>query len=153
MKMTISRKRKAAKRVKRATRSVRSMAKKTKRKAKRRGKSSFGSSGGLFSGKILGMKIPLISGLIKNKNVQKAMVGAGTVATIGAIVGLVNNPTINGIWGNQAVRLGAAASTGDIIGAGTVFILENPAQLQGITNRVSGVAGGQQQISSQVGFA
>lgn len=130
-----------------------------KRMPKRRRNSNVGGKGTLFDGKILGQKIPLISKFIGNRNVQKAMVGAGTVAVVGGLVSLANQPVITNLWNKTPVRVGAAIATGDIIGGATVLALENPNILNTVRGQVGQVAqvgtqaGQQQALVQQAGFA
>lgn len=115
---------------------------------------SQGSKGGLFSGKVLGFKIPVVDKVIKNKTFQKVVVGAGTVATVGALVQLVNNDQINKIWNRKEVRIVSAAATGDIVGAGAVLALEDPKilnSIRGVGQTQQGNSG--QGLSNQAGFA
>lgn len=125
-----------------------SMAKGKKSKSK---KSSNGSKGGLFSGKVLGFKVPLVDKVIKNKTLQKAMVATGAVTTIGAIVSLVNNPTVNKVWSNPLAKDATALATGDITGAIARRVIENPGLVSQVTGR--GAQTQQTQFTSQAGFA
>ena len=137
----------AAKKKKSSTKRRKSTTKKT---SKRRGKSS-GSSSGIFSGKILGNKLPIVEKVVKNKTFQKAVVGAGIVTIVGAGVNLLNQPAVSNIWNKQVVRLGTALAVGDIAGAATVFALENPQVIGGLRN--TGQAAQQQGLIQQAGFA
>jgi|APSaa5957512535_1039671.scaffolds.fasta_scaffold06084_6 hypothetical protein len=109
------------------------------------------TGGANFDGKIFGFKVPVLSQALKNKFVQSAVIGAGTVATVGAVVQLVNNDKINQIWNKKEVRAGTALAAGDVISAGTVLALESP----DILNKLRGTQtqGNSQGLSSQAGFA
>lgn len=114
---------------------------KTKSKSKSR-KSSSGNSSGVFSGKILGFKVPVISDALRNKTVQKAIAGAGIVSIALSIAQLVNNPTVNKVANNKVARLALAGTAGDVTGIATEFLRE------GGINQIRGVVqnnnGGQQ---------
>jgi hypothetical protein len=130
------------------SRSNRNMAKKKSRKSTK--KSSSGKAG-LFSGKVLGFKIPMVDKVIKNKTLQKVMVASGAVTTIGALVSLINNQQVNKVWSNPLVQDGAALATGDVVGAIGNRVIKNPQLISQVTG---GRVGGQsQQSSSQAGFA
>lgn len=126
--------------------------KSTKRRSSKRRSSARSILGGSnFDGKVLGFKIPGVSNIVKNSTLQKVMIGAGTVATTTAVVGLINHPTINRIWSNPFVRDATAWSTGDVVGAVGNRLITNP----GIISSVSGgrVGGMAQSSNSQGGFA
>jgi len=111
----------------------RTMAKKKGRKSKSR--KSNGSASGVFSGKILGFKIPLIGDALKNKTVQKAIAGAGIVSLAVTAASLINNPMINRGINNKLIRLGLAGAAGDITGIATEFVKEGGVgQLRNIAN-------------------
>lgn len=114
--------------------SIKNMAKRKHGKSKK----SFGG--------IKGFKIPIVSKAVQNPLIQKAIKGAGLVALAGGVVQLVNQPQINSLWSNQIVRSITAYAGGDIVGAGTAYVLENPQLL----NRVQGSSSG---LASQAGFA
>ena len=99
------------------------MAKRGRKSKSRKGRSSGGTSG-VFSGKILGFKIPLVGDALRNKTVQKAIAGAGIVSIALTIAGLVNNPTVNRALGNKFVRLGLAGAAGDVTGIAAEFVKE-----------------------------
>lgn len=122
----------------------RTMAKRTRKSKSKRGRSSGGTSG-VFSGKILGFKIPLVGDALRNKSVQKVIAGAGIVSIALTIASLVNNPTVNRALGNKFVRLGLAGAAGDVTGIAAQFVKEGGVgQLRGIAG---GNGGAQQQAS------
>ncbi len=82
------------------------------------------SSGG--SGKILGIKVPVIGKVFGNPIVKKALIGAGAVSLAISIAGLVNNPTINKALNNKLVRIGLATAAGDITGGAVQLLKESP---------------------------
>jgi hypothetical protein len=127
--------------------SRRNMAKRKTRKSTRK---SSGSKGGLFSGKVLGFKIPVIDKVFKNKTFQKIAVASGTVSLLGSGIALINNPQINALWQKPLVKDAVALSTGDIVGAIGRKVIENPQLIGQVTGRGSGTS---QQSSSQAGFA
>ena len=135
MKLIIKRKR--VNNSKRKT-SSNNMAKKSKKK------SSSSRSSGVFSGKILGMKIPVVSGILKNKTFQKAAAGAGVVSIVTSLALLLNNATVNRAVANPIVRLGLAGAGGDITGI-AAEIARNPQ----LISQVTGQFGGGQQTPSQ----
>jgi len=100
------------------------------KKSSKRKSSSRGSSSA-FSGKVLGFKIPVVSGILRNKTFQKAAAGAGVVAIVLSLATLVNNPTVNRALGNQFVRLGLAGAGGDLVGVATQFFREGGISLGG----------------------
>ena len=102
---------------------------------------------GVFSGKILGQEVPVLSKIIKNKTFQKAAAGAGLVSIALTIAQLLNNPTVNKALSRKEVRIALAAAGGDITGAAAQFAKEGG--LKQFTNGGNGTA----QTSSQVGFA
>lgn len=79
----------------------------------------------LFSGKVLGINVPGARGILKNKTLQKVLVGAGAVSVGLAVVQLVNNPTLNKFASKKEVRIGAAAVAGDLPGAAFQFFKED----------------------------
>jgi len=95
-----------------------------KRGRKSKSKRSSGTSSGVFSGKILGFKIPIVGDALRNKTVQKVIAGAGIVSVALTIASLVNNPTINRAVSNKFVRLGLAGAAGDVTGIATEFVKE-----------------------------
>ncbi len=106
-----------------------------KRGRKSKSRRSSGSTSGVFSGKILGFKIPLVGDALRNKTVQKVIAGAGIVSVALTIASLVNNPTVNRALGNKFVRLGLAGAAGDITGIATDFVKEGGiGQLRGVAN-------------------
>ena len=111
------------------------MAKRNGRRSKSRRKSSSGTSG-VFSGKILGFKIPLISDVLRNKTAQKLIAGAGIVSIITAGAALVNNPMLNRAVSNPIVKLGLAGAAGDVTGViGQVVTGGGISQLRGIVGQ------------------
>ena len=114
-----------------------------KKKSSTRKKSS---SSGVFSGKIFGIEVPIVSKVMRNKTFQKAAAGAGTVSLALSIASLVNNPTVNRVLSKKEARIALAAAGGDIVGAGAQFVKEGGiAQVTGQTSSA--------QNSSQAGFA
>lgn len=102
--------------------------------AKKKGsksKSSSGRSSGVFSGKVLGFKIPVVGGVLKNKTFQKAAAGVGVVSIALSVAALINNPTINSILSRREARLALAAAGGDVIGLGAEFVREGGLNLGG----------------------
>lgn len=132
----------AKKRFKSTTRKSKSnnMVKKS-RKSKSRSSSSSGS------GKVFGVKIPVIGKIFGNPTVKKALMGAGAVSLAISLAALVNNPTINKALNNKLVRVGLATAAGDVAG-GLVQVVKESPQLLARTN------GGQaQQQTSLVSMA
>jgi len=122
--------------------SSRTMAKKKSKSSRK--KSSSGNSG-VFSGKILGFKIPLVGDALRNKTVQKAIAGAGIVSIALSAAQLINNAQLNRALNNKIVRLGLAGAAGDITGIATEFVREGGIdQIRGV---VSNNGTGQQQTS------
>jgi len=111
------------------------------RKSKSKGRSS--SSSG--SGKILGIKVPVIGKVFGNPTVKKALMGAGAVSLAISIATLINNPTINRALNNKIVRVGLATAAGDIAG-GAIQVLKESPQLLSRTN-------GEQQSQSLIPLA
>jgi hypothetical protein len=107
-----------------------------KKKSKSEYKKSTGNSSGVFSGKILGFKVPIIGDALKNKTVQKAIAGAGIVSLALSIAQLVNNPTVDKMASNKLARLALAGTAGDITGVATEFLRE------GGVNQIKGVVTG-----------
>jgi len=135
---------------------IRNMVKrKSSRKSSRRKSSGLSGlgKGGLFSGKVLGFKVPLVDKVIKNKSLQKVMVATGAVTTIGALIALVNNPTINKLWSNALTKDAAALMTGDIVGVIGNRVITNPQLISQVTGGRVGVSSTTQQSTSQAGFA
>lgn len=133
--------------VKRKTNKPRKQSKSNNMAKKKKGsKKKSSSSKGIFSGKILGQEVPVISKVLRNKNVQKAAAGAGLVAIALSVAKLVNNPTINKVLSRKEARIGLAYMGGDVVGAATQFVREG-----GIKQFSSGGSG--MQSTSQVGFA
>lgn len=133
---------------KRRKSSSNNMARKSRKsKSKRRSSSSKGSSG-VFSGKILGFKIPIIGGFLGNKTVQKAIAGAGIVSLAVSAASLINNPMLNRALNNKFVRLGLAGAAGDVVGVGVEFAKEGG--IGTIRNAVGG-GGGQSSLVSTAG--
>ena len=120
----------------------RTMARKSTRKSKSRRSSNSKGTSGVFSGKILGFKIPVISGFLGNKNVQKAIAGAGIVSLAISAATLINNPTINRALSNRFVRLGLAGAAGDVVGLGVEFAKSGG--IATVQQAVGGRGGGQQ---------
>ena len=111
--------------------SLRTMARKTRKRSKR----SSGRSSGAFSGKILGLKIPIIGDALRNPTVQKVIAGAGIVSIVTSVALLLNNPTVNRVIGNPIVKVGLAASAGDVVGGVTQIVQQGGVgQLRGIVN-------------------
>ena len=140
MKITITR-RKSNKKPKK--RNNTNMATKHKKK---KSKNSKGSKSGVFSGKILGQEIPIISKVMRNKTFQKVAAGAGTVSIALSIAALLNNAAINKAVAMKPVRIALAAAGGDLIGAGAQFVKEGG--VGGLRTSVSGTTS-----NSSVGFA
>jgi len=113
------------------------------KKKGKQGKSRGNSSSSLFSGKVLGVQVPGARGVLKNKTLQKVLVGAGAVSVGLAVVQLINNPTLNKFAARKEVRIGAAAIAGDIPGAAFQFFKED-----GIT-KIRGMTSGTQTASNQ----
>lgn len=111
--------------------SSRTMAKRKGRKSSRR--KSSGSASGVFSGKVLGFKIPLIGDILRNKTAQKLIAGAGIVTIAGTLVGLVNNPMLNRVFDSPITKIGLAGAAGDITGIAGQFVSGGGAgQLRGL---------------------
>lgn len=117
-----------------------------KKKNKSRKSSSTGS--GAFSGKLLGFKIPIISDVLRNRNVQKALAATGLVTTVLTVAAVINNPTVNKFANNEIVKLGLAGAAGDVVGVGTQLLLTRGLQkVRGTTT----TNGGNQMLLSQAG--
>ncbi len=110
-------------------RSSNNMVKRKGRKSSRRKSSS--SSG---SGKILGIKIPVVGKVFGNPTVKKALMGAGAVSLAFSLATLINNPTINKVLNNKLARIGLATAAGDIAG-GVIQVVKESPQLLGRMNR------------------
>jgi len=110
-----------------------------RKKSSGRRKSGGGSGSGVFSGKILGFKIPVIGNALRNRTVQKVIAGAGIVAIVLSVARLINNPTLNRAANNKFVKLGLAGAAGDVTGIATQFVIGGGvSQLRGITNGGNG---------------
>ena len=139
MKITITRRKSNKKPKKRNNTNMATKHKKKKSKSK-------GSKSGVFSGKILGQEIPIISKVMRNKTFQKVAAGAGTVSIALSIAALLNNAAINKAVSMKPVRIALAAAGGDLIGAGAQFVKEGG--VGGLRTSVSGTTS-----NSSVGFA
>lgn len=126
--------------------STKNMAGKKGRKSKSR-KSP--SNSGVFSGKVLGFQIPLVSDVIRNKTVQKVLASTGAVTTLLTIASLINNPTVNKVANNELVQLGVAGATGDIVGVGAQLVRTRG--LQRLRGGQQQSNGGNQMLISQAG--
>lgn len=114
------------------------------KKKGKQGGSKGGSNSSLFSGKVLGVQVPGARGVLKNKTLQKVLVGAGAVSLGLAVVQLINNPTLNKFAARKEVRIGAAAVAGDIPGAAFQFFKED-----GISKVRGAMSSGTQSLSNQ----
>ena len=98
--------------------------------ANRKRKSSRKSSSSSGSGKILGVKVPIVGKIFGNPTVKKALMGAGAVSLAISLATILNNPTINKALNNKLVRVGLATAAGDVAGGLVQVVKESPQVLR-----------------------